>query len=77
MAELFLELVSLCEEVVTEVIADAMSTSVPIAERVQAYQRFALLWRLTGLLKFGIVVDHFQESLAAVPDNFHKFCLLC
>jgi hypothetical protein len=52
-AELFLDLSQICDDICSEVIAEAMSDKV-IEKRVEGYQRFALLWRLTGKKMAGI-----------------------
>eukprot|EP01102_Stenamoeba_stenopodia_P018896 TRINITY_DN7009_c0_g6_i1.p1 TRINITY_DN7009_c0_g6~~TRINITY_DN7009_c0_g6_i1.p1 ORF type:complete len:1930 (-),score=350.59 TRINITY_DN7009_c0_g6_i1:266-5218(-) len=46
-AELFLKIRTLCEEVVGTVIAEDLLQA-DVEKRVDGYQRFALLWRLTG-----------------------------
>ena len=51
-AELFLDLSQKCDDICSEVIAEAMSDK-NIEKRVEGYQRFALLWRLTGEGEIG------------------------
>ncbi len=67
-AELFLELSKISDDICSEIIAEALNAS-EIPKRVDGYQRFALLWRLTGELGTGY--RPFSTTLFLLLDSLN------
>lgn len=67
-AELFLDLSTTCEDVCSEIIAESMIQN-DLHKRIEGYQRFALIWRLTGEL--GLEYRPFSNILFLMLDSLN------
>ncbi|KAH3759450.1 Protein dopey [Pelomyxa schiedti] len=69
-AEIFLSLELICDQLIFDSFSQQMLEG-SIQSRVEAYQRFALLWRLTGEVGATQVCDHFSPILFHMLATLH------
>jgi hypothetical protein len=58
----------ICDDICSEVIAEALEIK-DVSKKVEGYQRFALLWRLTGELGTGY--RPFSSTLFLLLDSLN------